>query len=83
MAKVKPIRIYEYNTTSFNNNGLGVLFPSDAIIERNLSEMTYSLSIIHPLDEYGKWELLQEDRIIKANEQLFRIKYVTKTLTSI
>lgn len=77
--KAKPIRVYEFNQTSFNNNGICTLFPKSAVITRNLNEYKYYLDLIHPIDETGKWKEITQDRIIVANEQPFRIKFVQKT----
>ena len=33
--KAKPIRIYEFDQTSFNNNGICTLFPKSAVITRD------------------------------------------------
>lgn len=81
--KAKPIRIYEFNSTSFNNNGICTLFPSSAVITRDLNEHEYYLDLIHPIDDYGKWKEIVEDRIIKANGQPFRIVHVQKTMTEV
>ena len=81
--KTQYIKIYEFNEENFDNNGLGILIPSSAIITRTLNDMKYYIDLKHPFDEFGKWKLLQEDRIIKANNQLFRIKHVIKTLSDI
>ena len=81
--KTQYIKIYEFNEENFDNNGLGILIPSSAIITRTLNDMKYYIDLKHPFDEFGKWKLLQEDRIIKANNQLFRIKHVVKTLSDI
>lgn len=77
--KAKPIRVYEFNQTSFNNNGICTLFPKSAIITRDLNEYKYYLDLTHPIDETGKWKEITQDRIIVANEQPFRIKFVQKT----
>ena len=77
--KVKPIRVYDFNQTSFNNNGICTLFPKSAVITRDLNEYKYYLDLTHPIDETGKWKEIAEDRIIVANEQPFRIKFVQKT----
>ena len=77
--KAKPIRVYEFNQTSFNNNGICTLFPKSAVITRDLNEYKYYLDLTHPIDETGKWKEITEDRIIVANEQPFRIKFVQKT----
>lgn len=77
--KAKPIRVYEFNQTSFNNNGICTLFPKSAVIIRDLNEYKYYLDLTHPIDETGKWKEITQDRIIVANEQPFRIKFVQKT----
>lgn len=77
--KTKPIRVYEFNQTSFNNNGICTLFPKSAVITRDLNEYKYYLDLTHPIDEIGKWKEITQDRIIVANEQPFRIKFVQKT----
>lgn len=77
--KAKPIRVYDFNQTSFNNNGICTLFPKSAVITRDLNEYKYYLDLTHPIDETGKWKEITEDRIIVANEQPFRIKFVQKT----
>ena len=81
--KAKPIRIYEFNQTSFNNNGICTLFPKSAVITRGLNEYEYYLDLTHPIDETEKWKEIVEDRIIVANGQPFRIKYVQKTMKEI
>ncbi len=81
--KSSIIKIYEYDETEFDHNGLGILLPDSAIITRGLNDYKYYLDLSHPFDKYNKWKLLQEDRIIKAHNQLFRIKHVTKTLSNI
>lgn len=81
--KPSIIKIYEYDETEFSHNGLGVLVPTSAKITRKLNDMEYYLDLVHPFDENGKWKRIQEDRVIKTNDQLFRIKHVTKTLSDI
>ena len=83
VKKPSIIKIYEHNETDFDHNGLGVLTPTSAIITRTLNNMEYYLDLTHPFDEYGRWKRLREDRVIKANNQLFRIKNVSKTLSDI
>ena len=73
------INIYDSKETNFTHNGLGVLSPSSAIIYEVLNG-EYSLTLIHPIDRHNKWSLLEEDRIIKANGQLFRIYKVKKSV---
>ena len=70
------ILIYESTETDFNSLGLGTLCPSSCIVTEELNGQ-YSLTLSHPIDEGGKWEKLQQDRIIKApthdGDQLFRL----------
>lgn len=73
------ITIYDSKETNFEHNGLGVLNPNLCLIREYLNG-EYSLSLKHPIDRNGKWELLEQDRIIKANGQLFRIYKLTKSV---
>ena len=74
------ITIYESKETNFKHNGLGILRPSSCVIYEELNG-EYSLTLKHPVDHYEKWKLLEQDRIIKANKQLFRIYKLTKSLS--
>ena len=74
------ITIYESKETNFKHNGLGILRPSSCVIYEELNG-EYSLTLKHPVDPYDKWKLLEQDRIIKANKQLFRIYKLTKSLS--
>ena len=82
-SKAKPFRIYEFNQTSFNNNGICTLFPKSAVISRGLNEYEYCLDLTHPIDETGKWKDITEYRIIVSDGQPFRIKYVQETMIEI
>ena len=53
------IYIYDSKETNFTHNGLGVLSPSSAIIYEVLNG-EYSLTLIHPIDRYNKWSLLEK-----------------------
>lgn len=76
------ITIYDQFETDFTHNGLGVLKPTQAVIEEELNGV-YKLELTHPIDSRGKWKLLAEENIIKANGQLFRIKKPKKDLSTI
>lgn len=54
------------------------IVPKSAVITRDLNEYKYYLDLTHPIDETGKWKEITQDRIIVANEQPFRIKFVQK-----
>lgn len=59
------IRIYESNCKDFSKNGLGPLAPSSCTVSETLNG-TWELTLEHPLDDAGKWQRLQEERIIVA-----------------
>lgn len=59
------ICIYPSDCTDFSNNGLGSLDPSSCEVTETLNG-EYELTLVHPIDEIGKWRRLAVDRIIKA-----------------
>lgn len=59
------IRIYESDCKDFSKNGLGPLAPSSCTVSETLNG-TWELTLEHPLDDTGKWQRLQEERIIVA-----------------
>ena len=59
------IRIYESDCKDFSKNGLGLLAPSSCTVSETLNG-TWELTLEHPLDDAGKWQRLQEERIIVA-----------------
>lgn len=59
------IRIYESDCKDFSKNGLGPLAPSSCTVSETLNG-TWELTLEHPLDDAGKWQRLQEERIIVA-----------------
>lgn len=59
------IRIYESDCKDFSKNGLGLLAPSVCTVSETLNG-TWELTLEHPLDDTGKWQRLQEERIIVA-----------------
>lgn len=82
MGVKKIITVYSSNETSFTSNGLGAIMPSLCDITQELNGM-YELEIEHLLDAAGKWQLLIEGNIIKADGQLFRIYKKRKDITRI
>lgn len=65
----------------FDHNGLCILDPTVCEITEELNG-AYELTLVHPIDENGKWRYLLEMNIIKANGQLFRIyKKTTSSAT--
>lgn len=71
------ICIYDMDTDKpdFAGNGLAVLCPTSCDVTHILNG-EYSLTLVHPIDPYGKSEHIREENIIKALGQLFTIKSV-------
>lgn len=80
------VTIYEKDTTVFDNLGLGVLLPTSCKVTEELNGM-YSLELVHPYDERGKYKLLENERIVFADtpngKQAFRIYRTAPTLDNI
>lgn len=62
---MRMICIYEANCTDFSNNGLGVLLPQSCTVTETLNG-EYELTLVHPLDETGRWQRIAEGRILRA-----------------
>jgi len=75
------IYIYDSDETTFTHMGLGALSPSSCIITEEINK-EFSLRMVHPIDNDGKWERIEQQQIIKApthrGNQLFRIYNVFK-----
>lgn len=59
------ICVYAPDCTDFSTNGLGVLTPQSAQVTETLNG-EYELTLVHPLDEHGKWQRLSEGSILRA-----------------
>lgn len=83
------IKIYSQNTTDFNNNGLGIL--RDTLNAKVIEELngTYELNMSYPIKGWLIENIVSGNIIklpcghISGNEQLFRIKIISRTLTTI
>lgn len=75
------ISVYAPNETDFTHNGLRILMPTACEITEILNG-EYTLSITHPRDEWGNWQYIRENYIIKAQRQLFRIYRKTLSMSS-
>jgi phage minor structural protein len=75
------IYIYESTETTFTHMGLGALSPSSCIVTEEIN-LDFSLEMRHPIDNDGKWERIERQRIVKVpthrGDQLFRIYNVFK-----
>ena len=59
------ICVYDAACTDFSNNGLGPINPSSCQVTETLNG-EYELTVIHPIDEVGKWQRLVEGNIVRA-----------------
>lgn len=59
------IFVYDAGATDFTNNGLGALKPENCLVTEEING-EYSLTLVHPIDETGKWRRLRMGNIIKA-----------------
>ena len=59
------ICVYPADCTDFSTNGNGTLAPLSAEVTETLNG-EYELTLVHPLDEAGKWQRLTEGRILRA-----------------
>jgi len=59
------IRIYSPDCMDFSTNGLATLMPTECTIEEYAAGL-YELTLEHPIDDNGRWTLIEPGRIIKA-----------------
>lgn len=59
------ICVYAAACTDFSNNGLGPINPTSCQVTETLNG-EYELTLIHPIDDYGKWQRLVEGNIVRA-----------------
>ena len=59
------ICIYPANCTDFSGNGLGAVTPMSCTVTETLNG-EWELTLVHDIDERGKWTRLSEDCILRA-----------------
>ena len=59
------ICVYESDCTDFSNNGLGAVTPMSCTVTETLNG-EWELTLVHDIDEFGKWKRLSEGRILRA-----------------
>ena len=59
------ICIYPADCTDFSTNGSGTLLPQSCTVTETLNG-EYELTLVHPIDEHGKWRRLMEGCILRA-----------------
>lgn len=71
------IQVYLPGNTNYTSNGDMVILPESAPITCELNG-AWTATIIHPLDDEGRWEALIDNAVVKMpswnGEQLFRIR---------
>ena len=59
------ICVYSADCSDFSNNGLGVVSPEPCTVTETLNG-EYELTLVHPIDDNGKWTRLTEGNILRA-----------------
>jgi len=59
------ICVYESTCTDFSNNGLGLVSPQSCTVTETLNG-EWELTLVHPIDEQGKWGRLIEGNILRV-----------------
>ena len=59
------ICIFDKFATDFSGNGIGPLCPSSCEVSETLNG-EYELTMVHPLDELGKWQRIESGRILRV-----------------
>lgn len=59
------IVIYERDAVDFSTNGLGTLAPQSCLAEETMNG-GYEVTLVHPLDEAGKYKKIQKERILRV-----------------
>ena len=72
------ICIYPADCTDFSTNGNGTLSPQSAEVTETLNG-EYELTLVHPIDEAGKWQRLVEGCI----SSMISLKVVSVTPSAI
>ena len=62
---IPMICVYPADCTDFSTNGNGTLAPLSAEVTETLNG-EYELTLVHPIDEAGKWQRLVEGCILRA-----------------
>lgn len=78
----KLVCLYDKHETDFKSNGICVLNPVSCIVtEEEAGE--YELELEHPMDEHGKWALIQEECVIRAPVPPMSIPSITLPAVSV
>ena len=59
------ICVYDIGNEEYEKNGDAVLMPTSGSV-RQIAAGNYTLDLVHPIDEYGKWEHLVPEAVIRA-----------------
>lgn len=59
------ICVYPSDCIDFSNNGLGLVSPQSCSVTETLNG-EWELTLVHPLDDQGKWQRLMEGYILRA-----------------
>lgn len=81
MAHEREIRVYDIHEpqAGFDHNGLAVLDPAECVMKCELNGR-WDMTLKHSVDDWGKWQYLTGNNVIKADGQLYRISQVENTM---
>ena len=71
------VSVYDITTANkedFNGNGSAILCPTECRVKQ-IENGEWSVSLVHPMDEDGKWTYLRERNYLKVLGQVFTIIY--------
>ena len=75
-AEERPAQISVYDLhepqQGFDHNGIAILLPSEIISDKE-DKGRWDLTLVHPIDAYGKWSYIQVQNVLKVRGQLYRI----------
>lgn len=79
--EVAVIRVYDISEPQegFDHNGLAVLMPISCQSRHN--DDVWEIRLSHPLDDWGKWNNLLPQNVLKVDGQLFRIDTIESEYT--
>ena len=72
------VSVYDITTANkedFNGNGVCILCPTECRVKQ-VENGGWSVSMIHPMDDDGKWKYIRERNYLKVLGQVFTIIYV-------
>lgn len=75
-AEERPAQVSVYDIhepqNGYDHNGIAVLAPSEVTSDKE-DKGRWDITLLHPIDEWGKWTYIACQNVVKVRGQLFRI----------